>query len=262
MPSLRRILIEIAAMIALGLIFAVLGPFGTFGASFARRLIYWIALMLAGYALYRPAMIAALAAAKRLHLPDVAGWVAAALVASAPMSVVVWWIGHLDAPRPLPSVDDAIALYGNVLAVGGIASLLLWFGQRRREAAIAAAEPVAPPPYTEPAPPEPLPPARPALLDRLPPGFGLDILALEMEDHYLRVHGAHGSELILLRMRDAVQEIAPFDGAQVHRSWWVARAAVREAHREGRGLRLILSNGVEARVSRAMVPVLEAEGWW
>ncbi|APX64905.1 LytTR family DNA-binding domain-containing protein [Sphingomonas sp. gentR] len=251
MPRSRRIVIDIALMIGVGLLLAVLGPFGTFDARFAYRLIYWIALMLAGYALYKPIMAGALVAAARLHLPKMAGWAAAAILASLPMSVVVWWVGRLGLPLRWPDADQALLLYGNVLVIGGLASLLLWYGQTRRT--------VAPEPAPS-APPVAAP--RPALLDRLPPGFGPDIVALEMEDHYLRVHGAYGSELILLRMRDAVQEVAPLIGAQVHRSWWVARAAVRETHREGRGLRLVLTGGVEARVSRAMVPVLEAEGWW
>jgi hypothetical protein len=245
--------IDIAAMIGVGLLLAVLGPFGTFGASFAYRLIYWITLMLAGYILYKPVMAGALVLAARLHLPEVAGWAGAAILASVPMSVVVWWVGRLGLELRWPDRDQAVLLYGNVLVIGGLASLLRWYGQRRREPApaLAAPEPAAP-----------IVPLRPALLDRLPPGFGPTIVALEMEDHYLRVHGAYGSELILLRMRDAVSEVAPLAGAQVHRSWWVARDAVREVHREGRGLRLVLTGGVEARVSRAMVPVLEAEGWW
>ena len=252
MPPLRRIVIDMAVMIGVGLLLAVLGPFGTFEASFAYRLIYWVTLMLAGYALYKPMLAAMLIAADRLHLPEVAGWAAASILASVPMSVIVWWVGRLGLAMRWPDLDHAILLYGNVLVIGGMASLLLWYGQRKRET-VAGMAPPAPPAMAE---------ARPALLDRLPPGFGPDIFALEMEDHYLRVHGAYGSELILLRMRDAVQEVAPLAGAQVHRSWWVARDAVAQAQREGRGVRLILKNGVEARVARAMVPVLEAEGWW
>ena len=243
MPRSRRIVIDIALMIGVGLLLAVLGPFGTFDARFAYRLIYWVALMLAGYALYKPIMAGALVAAARLHLPERAGWAAAAILASLPMSVVVWWVGRLGLPLRWPDADQALLLYGNVLVIGGLASLLLWYGQKRRS---VTSEPAVP----EPAPPITTP--RPALLDRLPPGFGPDIVALEMEDHYLRVHGAYGSELILLRMRDAVQEVAPLIGAQVHRSWWVARSAVRETHREGRGVRLVLTGGVEARVSRAV----------
>lgn len=50
-----------------------------------------------------------------------------------------------------------------------------------------------------------------------------------MEDRYLRIHTDGGSDLILMRLRDAVGELAGADGLQVHRSFWVARAAVRAA---------------------------------
>ncbi|GAA3258232.1 hypothetical protein GCM10020258_19170 [Sphingomonas yabuuchiae] len=112
-------MIDIALMIGVGLLLAVLGPFGTFDARFAYRLIYWIALMLAGYALYKPIMAGALVAAARLHLPDMAGWAAAAILASLPMSVVVWWVGRLGLPLRWPDADRALLLYGNVLVIGG-----------------------------------------------------------------------------------------------------------------------------------------------
>ena len=77
----------------------------------------------------------------------------------------------------------------------------------------------------------------------------------------MRVHTALGSELILLRMRDAVAELDGIDGAQVHRSWWVARDAVEDVKRDGRNLRLVLTGGLEAPVSRARVAELKDSGW-
>ena len=49
------------------------------------------------------------------------------------------------------------------------------------------------------------------LFDQLPPELGSAIIALEMEDHYLRVHTRLGSDLILLRMRDALAELDGLD---------------------------------------------------
>ena len=83
-----------------------------------------------------------------------------------------------------------------------------------------------------------------------------------MEDHYVRAHTVLGSELILLRMRDAVGELEGIDGAQVHRSWWVARDAVEDVKRDGRNLRLVLPGGLEAPVSRARVVELKEAGWF
>jgi DNA-binding LytR/AlgR family response regulator len=99
-----------------------------------------------------------------------------------------------------------------------------------------------------------------SFLDRLPPRLGRTLLCLQMEDHYVRAYTDRGSELILLPLKAAVAEL---DGAglQVHRSWWVARAAVTGAVQDGRNLKLKLVNGLEAPVSRASIAALREAGW-
>ena len=87
-----------------------------------------------------------------------------------------------------------------------------------------------------------------ALLSRLPPGIGSDIIALETEDHYLRVHAVGGSALVLMRMADAVALLDPQLGAQVHRRWWVAEAAVSGVRTDGQKLSLCLTD-------KSLVPV-------
>jgi DNA-binding LytR/AlgR family response regulator len=103
------------------------------------------------------------------------------------------------------------------------------------------------------------------LLDALPPELGSDVIALEMEDHYVRVHTALGSEMVLMRLRDAMALMAAhmpdIEGRQVHRSWWVARGAVEDVRREGRNVRLVLARGIEAPVARAQVSELRSAGW-
>jgi DNA-binding LytR/AlgR family response regulator len=81
------------------------------------------------------------------------------------------------------------------------------------------------------------------------------------EDHYLRLITARGEDLILMRLADAVGELDGLEGAQVHRSWWVARAAVRAVRRSDGRIALELPNGVLAPVSRANVRALKAAGW-
>jgi DNA-binding LytR/AlgR family response regulator len=85
---------------------------------------------------------------------------------------------------------------------------------------------------------------------RLPPGIGSDIIALETEDHYLRVHAVDGSALILMRMADAVALLDPRLGAQVHRRWWVAEGAVAGVRTEGQKLSLCLINKTLVPVGR------------
>jgi hypothetical protein len=103
-------------------------------------------------------------------------------------------------------------------------------------------------------------PARPRLLDRLPPGFG-QILALQAEDHYVRVHAPTGSTLILIRLADAIAELDGLAGLQVHRSWWVAKGAVARTSQSGRRLSLHLTNGATAPVTRENVRPLREAGW-
>jgi DNA-binding LytR/AlgR family response regulator len=82
-----------------------------------------------------------------------------------------------------------------------------------------------------------------------------------MEDHYVRAHTAAGSDLVLMRMRDAVAELGGLAGLQVHRSWWVAEAAVAGHRRNGRQLSLTLKNGLEAPVARSAEAAVRAAGW-
>jgi len=70
-----------------------------------------------------------------------------------------------------------------------------------------------------------------------------------------------GSGLLLLRLSDAVAELGPTLGRQVHRSYWVARRAVSSVERDRYRVRLILRNGARVPVSRTFLPKLRAEGW-
>jgi hypothetical protein len=103
----------------------------------------------------------------------------------------------------------------------------------------------------------------PRFLDRLPPRLrGATIHAVEAQDHYLRLHTSRGQDLILMRLSDAVAELEGIEGAQTHRSWWVAKGAVEDARRtDGRAV-LTLTGDVEAPVSRAYAKALREAGWF
>lgn len=248
--QIRTLLIDLSVAVGIGVTLAFLGPFGSFQMPFPIRLAYWVLLTVGGYVIYRPVMAACEHLADRLDLPRPALWIAGCFVATVPMSLLVWLADGVHGEvRPL-TFQRAANYYGNVLVIGAIVTVVYWLthdlGQPMRR---SQAEPPAGGAL----------PAR--FLDRLPPGAGRDLIALEMQDHYVMAHTAAGSHLILMRMRDAVEELDGIDGAQVHRSWWVARAAVRDVTREGRNVRLILARGVEAPVARSKVTALEDAGW-
>lgn len=236
-----------------GLLLGLAGPFGSYPAyPTATRYAFWLGLTAAG-------VVAALAAdavlpATRLR----AGAVrigALALVSALPMTFVVAWTmslvqpGRVFAPLQLP------ALFGCVAAVQ---LLIVYATTTASPAADGAGAPGPAPARPEPGP-EAVPAAFPsALLSRLPPAIGGDILALETEDHYLRVHAAGGSALILMRMADAVALLDPRLGAQVHRRWWVAQAAVAGVRTEGRRLSLRLADETVVPVGRTFAAAARA----
>jgi hypothetical protein len=102
---------------------------------------------------------------------------------------------------------------------------------------------------------------------RIAPSEGLlgippsEVFCLQMEDHYVRVHGSDRSHLVLATLGQAMECVAAIDGLQVHRSWWVARHAVIGAELDGRNLRVRLRNGIVAPVARSSVASARAAGF-
>ncbi|WP_284734665.1 LytTR family DNA-binding domain-containing protein [Sphingosinicella terrae] len=233
------------AAIAVGLLLGFAGPFGSYQAfPAAIRYAFWIGLTAAGVV----AAVAADAVLPRARLRPGAIRIGAVALASAlPMTFIVAWTlsllqpGRFFTPLQLPALFAAVAAVQLLVAYAATAT-----APRADDAETPGHAPARPESGEE-----PIPPAFPAaLLGRLPPEIGRDIVALETEDHYLRVHAAGGSALILMRMADAVALLDPRLGAQVHRRWWVAEAAVAGVRTEGHRLVLRLTDGTLVPVGR------------
>jgi len=88
------------------------------------------------------------------------------------------------------------------------------------------------------------------------------LIAIEAEDHYLRVHTDAGDELITARFGDALAELAAAPGFQTHRSWWVAADAIDDVKwLRGRG-EARLKCGLTVPISRSNAAPLRAAGWF
>jgi len=83
-----------------------------------------------------------------------------------------------------------------------------------------------------------------------------DVLCLQMEDHYVRIHRPGGSTLELMTMQAAIVRYGGSDGIRVHRSWWVGRDAIRSVEQQGRNWRLVLNNGLAVPVARSCVAMI------
>jgi DNA-binding LytR/AlgR family response regulator len=64
-----------------------------------------------------------------------------------------------------------------------------------------------------------------------------------------------------MRLSDAIAELEGIEGAQVHRSWWVAREAIAQAVRGDGRATLTLQDGAEVPVSRTYARLLRERGW-
>ncbi|WP_394731266.1 LytTR family DNA-binding domain-containing protein [Altererythrobacter sp. GH1-8] len=89
-------------------------------------------------------------------------------------------------------------------------------------------------------------------LTKIPQHLGRNLIALEAQEHYVRVYTDHGSELVLYRFGDAVTELEAIGfGVQVHRSFFVAPNAIQEIKRSGKSFSLQMQNGLEVPVSQS-----------
>ena len=94
---------------------------------------------------------------------------------------------------------------------------------------------------------------------RLPHHLGRDLVCITAQDHYLEVVARDGSEMLLMRIGDAVAELEAYDGLQIHRSHWVAKDAVVGNRRQDGRLYLKLANDRELPVSRSFQNQVKAE---
>ena len=263
---LRQLAIEIFIIAAIGALLGLLGPFGTYAMPVAMRLAYWIGFILVGYVIYRPVQTVAIWLADATEIPVWTTLLFAAAMAAIPLTAVV---GFALAGMRLETdyLGSAFGpLYLQVLGIGLAIQAGMWLLFNRQppnnDLAPAQAE-VPPPPIPLDINEIPLPEAPTApFFDRLSPALGTNLVCLEMQDHYVKAHTLTGSEMLLMRMRDAIAELDGVEGEQVHRSWWVARDQVRAIRREGRNMKLELANGLLAPVARNRQEKLRSQGWF
>lgn len=149
-----------------------------------------------------------------------------------------------------PSSGDIAPFFFNIFAIALIVTGVLTVVGRTQGAAatdlsLATAE---------------SPAAGPAILDRMSLEKRGALLALSVEDHYVRVRTTKGDAMLLMRLSDAIRETGGVDGAQVHRSHWAAFGQVRTVRREGDRAVLTMSDGSEVPVSRANLPTIREAG--
>lgn len=240
--------VDLAMLIAIGLLMGFLGPFGSDRIPDGDRYVYWMICMIGG------GLIGI--TADDLLAPRIAGtWRRVAVVSvfmTPVVSLLVMTTEHLLLGGQL-DLGSLLRLLWQVwpilLAVTAVRALV-W---RRPPTQVETRTVIAPP----------LPEAEAAFRRRLSAKRrGARLIAIEAHDHYLKVHTDAGAELITLRFADALDELARAHGWRVHRSWWVAAEAVEAVHWRRGGGEIRLAGGLSAPVSRTYGPLLKEAGWF
>lgn len=214
---------RVSVLLLIALLTGLVGPFGTkMGVLDVDRYLYW-ALIVFGTAIPVQLVFFVVERARRRM-----GWPA-----------VIWVpIASVVAALPAMAVVNGIAcVFGSCIGRAGMAELYLQcavvilsigtmiklLSPRDATPMVARSEPV--------------------LLRRLPGARRGRLIRLAAQDHYVEVITDQGRSLVAMRFKDAIGETGQVVGAQVHRSHWVARAAVVARRNVGGKAVLELTDG-------------------
>ncbi|USQ95689.1 LytTR family DNA-binding domain-containing protein [Caulobacter sp. RL271] len=243
----HRWAVDLAVLVAIGLLMGFLGPFDSERMPAAHRYGYWMSCMVGGG-------LIGIGIDSLLKARVTAPWRRAVLVSLLMTPLVSAWVltsavailgAHFTPPNFLRLPAQVLPIALAVMLVRA----LVW---RPRPTRIETRTIVAPP----------TPDAETTFRKRLSARRrGARLIAIEAHDHYLKVHTDAGAELITLRFADALAELDKAHGWRVHRSWWIAAEAVEDVRwRRGTG-EARLAGGLAAPVSRTYAPVLKEAGW-
>lgn len=240
----QRLSLDLLLLAGVGLVMAELGPYRTVDAPPLLRTAYWLFAVI-GSGLLGIAVDATLGQRIRGFWLRIA---TVSLVITPPVTLFIYALNAsmLDLPRRpwlLPQLG------WQVLVVMLLVMTLRALAWRR----VVETRTVVVPP---------LPEAERAFRLRLSARRrAARLIAIEAEDHYVRVHTDAGSELVSMRFAEAVDELAQAYGYRLHRSWWAAADSI-EAVRWNRGTgQARLAGGILAPVSRSYATALKQAGW-
>lgn len=243
-PQFPRLALDLLLLAGLGLIMAELGPYRTVEVPRLLRIAYWLTAMLGSG-------LAAIAMDRLLGSRIRGFWARIVIVSLAitpPVTVFIYALNAvmLDLPRRWWLWPQ---LTWQVFVVMLLLMALRAFVWRRVVETRTIVEP-------------PLPDADRVFRLRLSARRRTaKLIALEAEDHFVRVHTDCGSELVSIRLSDAVDELRQAHGYRLHRSWWAAADAIEAVRWKRGGGEVRLTGGLVAPVSRSCASALKRAGW-
>lgn len=227
--------------------FALIGPFGTFAtAEFSTRLMLWGGISVASWVVSLTVLEGvALFIVRGSWRQHAVTW-AVFTVVFAPF-VRLWLSVFYDLSHPdVPRIVDLLWMVGLISA--GIIGVSAMVNDVLRKQMVAQNAP------------GPIQVNGDAFMRRIEATPDTRLILLRSADHQVEVHTDRGQSLLRMRLSDAVQELGGYDGVRVHRSHWVAKAAVRGHELRGDRAFLHLEQGHVVPVSRSYLEAVREKG--
>ncbi|WP_434938272.1 LytTR family DNA-binding domain-containing protein [Shewanella sp. HL-SH8] len=263
-PTRKKLLRQLLIVVFIGLFIGFMRPFGMDQFSLLLSMSYWVFTCICGYLIYMPLINLG---HKYLAKSITTLWQRVAissLLASLIMSLIVPFIGWLFFEHTLQLADNFLLALPNTLVIGSIITFVSMLQNHvnhqkqqleQSKHVIEQSQKVI----------EQHQQSRDIDTLQIEQFMGLlplekrgQLLCLEMDDHYLKVHTDKGQHMLLMRLKDALMQLEGFPGLQTHRSWWVANHAVVSVNKENRKMSLLLTNHLEVPVSRTFVEAVKA----
>lgn len=245
----RRPAADLVLLVAIGIFLALISPYASGVLAFLPRLIYWIGCIVGGG-------VIGFTCERLIGLRMPPGWrrlFVAAVTMTPPVALLVFATGAAMGIQRF-NVASAANLLWQVFVISlpvlAVRSLV-W----RAPVTIVETRTIVK---------TPVPMEEVAFRQRLSSRRRTArLIAVEADDHYVRVHTNDGTELVTLRFADALAELTGAEGMQIHRSWWVANDAIEAVRwRRGGAGEATLFGNFHAPVSRNHAPTLKAAGWF
>lgn len=236
--------------IAVGIIVGLVGPFGTYSLmELPVRLFYWVSVICINWLL----CALTLRQVERIILPNrflslIAVPLCASILVTIPATGAVYMVGLILEPAITPNLITLLwMVFLLFVAISipayAIRNLIRLRDRYKLDYLSSSVIPTEPSLETG---------AESLFYNRFDPPLRGYISSIESQDHYLVIRGQDDRKMIHCRMQDAERELGEL-GLRVHRSWWVAKAAIKRRLRKNGRHYLELKDGQIIPVSRSYV---------
>jgi len=258
----NKIKTDSVLIVVIASVLALLTPFGMNQVGMLHGWLFWLVLCFSGYFIYSPLIYFGNEYLQRRAAGVFSKYwcriVFLAAIASVIMSFVVPFVVILffDIPAPYLSLVPQMML--RTFIMGGLISFIHTLKnhfQLQKQQLLQQQKQLA---EQEESSEEHSNKKFNDFMAKLPIAKRGQLLCLEMDDHYLKVHTDKGHHLLLMRFKDALACLEEYPGVQTHRSWWVAKEAIVSEEKEGRKLLLKLVNQQLVPVSRSFLAQVKA----